>query len=151
MTFAAIRDCVAAIFVGSVLLACGLVTYGVLGGEDMLRAYPSRERHEGVYEFDAPDAQVASFPGADVAVGDFDGDGTADELTIDHFHMEPLFERDTWGMVYIRSGQTHDVLLAHAVDTPVPSGARWSGDLDGNGTDDLLVSDEGRQFVLGRR
>ncbi len=152
MDAAVLRDRLAAVFVGSVLLACGMVTYGVLGGEDMLRAYPSRERHEGVYELAVPESELAALPGldSDEGNGDFDGDGVTDELSVEYFHIEPLFKRSTSGLVEVRSGRTGQVLLAHLVDAAI-NRAWWYGDRDGNGTEDILVLDEGHRFVLGRR
>ena len=147
MNVPAIRD---GIIVGSVLLACGAVLYGMLGGEDVLRAYSLPERHEGTYEIGPSDVLPTSARSPDFTRGDFDGDGTADDLTVDYVHREPLFGRTTSGMVYVRSGRTGRVLLAHAVATPMNM-VNWKGDLDRNGTDDILIEDERRQFVLGRR
>lgn len=110
---------------------------------DILRAYPSPERHDGIREL----AVTASLP-ASVLAGDFDGDGTEDTLSIEYFHMEPLFQRTTSGMVEVRSGGTGEILLAHAVDTPL-SRATWCGDIDGNGTEEVLIQDDGRRFALG--
>jgi hypothetical protein len=81
---------------------------------------------------------------------DFDGDGVEDELSVDYVHREPLFARTTSGMVYVYSGRTGEVLLARAVDVPINT-AWWCGDRDGNGTDEVLVRDNGRRFALGRR
>jgi hypothetical protein len=50
-------------------------------------------------------------------------------------------------MVWVRSGRTHELLLAHAIDGMFD--ATWCGDIDGNGADDLRVSDCGREYVLG--
>ena len=41
------------------------------------------------------------------------------------------------------------MLLAYTLGTPMEEAA-WCRDIDGNGTEDLLVRDEGREFVLGR-
>jgi hypothetical protein len=143
------RDRLATVIVGSVLLGCGLMTYGLLGGEDMVRAYSFPEQHGGIYELGQP-AELPTTSREPSVAADFDGDGTADDLWVDYLHREPLFGRATSGMVYVRSGRTGDVPLAHAVATPLNM-ATWCGDLDGNGTDDVLLEDLGRRFVLGRR
>jgi hypothetical protein len=116
--------------------------------EDIARAYPSPEMHWHVRELGLSDAELASKPGSESAPADFDGDGTLDELVFEYFHMEPLFSRPTSGMIRVISGRTHELLLAHAVDGPF-SRVEWCGDLDGNGTDDLRIHDEGRWRALG--
>jgi hypothetical protein len=130
------------------LLLLGYIAVLWMTCGDILRAYPSPETHDHVHEIALSDAQVALDPESESGRTDFDGDGTPDELDVEYFHMEPLFSRTTSGMVYVRSGRTNELLLAHAVDTPLCR-AHWCGDLDGNGTDDLRIRDDGRCFALG--
>ena len=128
------------------ILASICALWAVTNWEDVLRAYPSPELHEDVRE-------LAKWPFASQPRGprvrhDFNGDGVADDLSVEYFHMEPLLRRATSGMVSVQSGRTRRLLLAHAVANPCIS-VEWIGDVDGNGTDDLLVSDFGRTLVLG--
>jgi hypothetical protein len=116
--------------------------------EDILRAYPSPEMHEHVREFALPAAAIESKSGSESKLADFDGDGTGDELALDYFHMEPLFSRTTSAMVSVVSGRTHEPLLVHAVGCPLCV-AKWCGDIDGNGTIDLGICDDGRWLALG--
>lgn len=121
----------------------------LLSDDDVRRAYPSPERHAGVREWKLS----GPLPPPDLrreAGGDFDGDGVLDVLTLEYFHMEPLHRPTTSGMVYVRCGRTGEVLLAHAVASPI-SGYLWAGDVDGNGTDDVLVKSRGTWSVLGFR
>ncbi|HVS08318.1 MAG TPA: hypothetical protein VMS76_00495 [Planctomycetota bacterium] len=127
------------------IVACALLR----NGSDILRAYPSPERHEGVREISRADPKR---DGAHleclVGTGDFDGDGADDSLDVEYFHMEPLFRAATSGMVFVRSGRDGTPLLAHAVPTPFTH-ACWLGDLDGNGTDDIEIDDGARVVRLG--
>ena len=113
--------------------------------EDRLRAYPSPEWHEGTRRIEI--AQRASVE--ILEAGDFDGDGIEDELSIDYFHMRPFGDRATSGMVRVRSGASGDLLLAHAVPSPLNQ-ADWCGDLDDDGTDDVLIEDGSELFAFGR-
>jgi hypothetical protein len=132
----------------AVLLFLGYVALLLVNLDDILRAYPSPEQNDHVRELPLSDAQVTSESATDSATGDFDGDGTPDELTVEYFHIEPLFSRATSGMLHVVSGRTRELLLARVIDTPF-SEAKWCGDLDGNGTDDLRIHDEGRWRALG--
>jgi hypothetical protein len=130
---------------GIVLALAAIVTLKALdwwlhaGGH----AYPSPEMHEHVRRLPiGADAVSASD-----AAHDFDGDGIADAFNVSCFHMEPLFRRATSGMLRVRSGSDGTTLLAHALDTPMDP-VEWCGDRDGNGSDDLIVSDQGERFVL---
>ncbi|MFN0009952.1 MAG: hypothetical protein ACKVXR_18825 [Planctomycetota bacterium] len=127
-------------------LSMGLVLLD--GFADVRRAYPSPELHVGVQEL-ALSAPRTKGESAEVS-RDFDGDGVADELSNEYFHMEPLFERATSGMVRVRSGATSELLLAHAVPTPFTP-CSWFGDVDGNGTEDVLVQEMQRTVVLGHQ
>jgi hypothetical protein len=88
-------------------------------------------------------------PAPRITTGDFDGDRVPDELECEYFHMEPLFRASTSGMVYVRSGASGEVLLAHAVPTPL-HGCFWLGDLDANGTDDIAIEGKSGMIVYGR-
>ena len=119
------------------------------GFADVRKAYyPPPELHVGVQEL-ALSAPRTKGESAEVP-HDFDGDGIADELSNDYFHMEPLFEPVTSGMVRVRSGATSELLLAHAVPTPL-NHCSWFGDVDGNGTEDVLVQEMERTVVLGHQ
>ncbi len=72
--------------------------------------------------------------------GDFDGDGVDDELEIVWMTREFLFSEGTFSMLYVRSGASRDVLLAHPLESPF-SKAWWLRDSDGDGRDDVYVSD----------
>ncbi len=79
---------------------------------------------------------------------DFDGDGVADEFAVEYFHMEPLFSNDaTSGLLRVRSGKDGSDLLVFPTATPMASAA-WAGDLDGNGTDNLRVTNDRRDVSL---
>jgi len=132
---------------GILLLICGLFATAFVLDGDVRKAYPSPEMHAGVCELAShePTGSIAR----PYLNHDFDGDGVADELAVEYFHMEPLVRRSTSGIVYVRSGATKHVLLAHAVVDPNPNRAAWVGDVDRSGTDDVSVRDEGRTFVLG--
>lgn len=82
------------------------------------------------------------------ASGDFDGDGVPDRLDVEYYHQEPLFSKPTSGIAMVVSGATGRTLLAVAVSTPMDR-AHWCGDLDGNGTDDVLVVQIGNAVVFG--
>jgi hypothetical protein len=135
---------------GQVVLAGAFVSFLIIavldGSRDVLRAYPSPEFHADVREIPVPIPHAVSEDA--LTPRDFDGDGVADQLSNESFHMEPLFARATSGMVQVRSGATMKLLLAHAVSTPVDR-VSWCGDADGNGTEDVLVEELGRSTVLG--
>lgn len=115
---------------------------------DRMRAYPSPERHEGVARVEL-DGGVAPKALED---GDFDGDGIEDKLSLDCFHMKPFGGRETRGLVSVRSGKTGELLLAHAVSFcfSFARSATWIGDLDGNGSNEVLIEDDGSRFALAR-
>ena len=115
---------------------------------DVLRAYPSPNRLEGIRVREIPSDHLARLRSIEDA-GDFDGDGTADEVSVSYFHIEPLFEPTTSGLLEIRSGVDGVVLLARTLPTPFTRVA-WYGDADFNGTEDVLVSDDGHVLVYGR-
>lgn len=113
----------------------------LLTNKDMANAYPSPERHEWVKRIPVP--STAGSPGPAELSGlqeekDFNGDGVADRLSIEFFQMEPLFSPVTSGMVLVHSGANGALLLAHAVPSPLDF-PKWCGDIDGNGTVDVLV------------
>lgn len=120
----------------------------VVDAQDTLRAYPSPERLKGVRDIDLTSSQAAERSSQKLEAGDFDGDGSQDELAVEYYHMEPLFSRDTSALAYVHSGRDHRLLLARAVDCPFTD-VHWCGDVDGNGTDDLFVEDDGRRFAMG--
>jgi hypothetical protein len=138
----------------SIFVLVGLVMFVwlfvpiIFGPEDVLRAYRFPEEHAHVralaWTSAGPDTSAKS---AGIA-HDFDGDGTADVVTTEYLHREPIFGRATSGMVYVRSGTTGAALLAHAIACPLPE-ASFCGDRDGNGTDDLHVVDAGQSHLLG--
>lgn len=68
--------------------------------------------------------------------GDFDGDGVDDELDATYLRREFVFAESTSGMLYVRSGASGEILLAHPLPTPM-NAAHWCGDLDGDGRDDI--------------
>jgi hypothetical protein len=113
--------------------------------DDYLRVYTYPEFHRGVRDVLRPASPDRLHR---TEAGDFDGDGITDKLDTDYVHREPLFQRTTSGMVYVRSGRTGELLLAHAVATPFNYG-EWVGDVDGNGTSDVLIRDNPRPVVLG--
>lgn len=78
---------------------------------------------------------------------DFDGDGLADGFSLEYFHMEPFLCQGTSGLLRVRSGKDGSDLLAYPTDTPLDS-VGWVGDLDGNGTDDLRVTNNLRDVTL---
>lgn len=78
---------------------------------------------------------------------DFDGDGVADATEFDQERHEPLFGRKTSFVVRVRSGATRVVLAKWFVPIPATS-AWWYGDADENGTDDVIVQDEDRGYVV---
>jgi hypothetical protein len=127
------------------IVACALLR----NGSDILRAYPSPERHEGVREISraGPKGNGAHLECL-AGTGDFDGDGIDDSASVEYFHMEPLFRAATSGMVFVRSGRDGSRLLAHAVPTPFTH-VSWLGDLDGNGSDDIEVDDGACAVRLG--
>ena len=97
---------------------------------------------------------LASFP-SDFQVprwsgqaADFDGDGVPDELCADWYHVETLFGRGPSGMVYVKSGKTGDVILAHAKGAPFLSGG-WYADYDGDGLTDVVLHVHGGWTVYG--
>lgn len=116
--------------------------------DDVLRAYPSPEVLDGTRIIELASLQTADRPSLALDAGDFDGDGTRDELAIEYHHMEPLFSRDTSALAYVYSGRSHAVLLAREIDCPFTD-VHWCGDVDGNGTDDLFVDDDGRPYAMG--
>lgn len=120
----------------------------MLGDHDVQNSLRSPEKHSGVYSIQDWKPEVAFVPPPDS--GDFDGDGTADLLTVEYYHQEPLFSPSTSGMLYVRSGRTKEVLLAHAVPTPL-MGGQWTSDVDGNGTTDVLIWSLRSHAVLGMR
>ncbi len=138
---------IAAAIVLTVLLGA-VVLWSALGA-DVWHAYPSPERHENVsvqrFEFGA-------LPPADAAgriTADFDGDGIADRVETEYFHMEPLFSRSTSGLLHVISGADGSRLATHAIDTPENT-AYWCADRDHNGTNELVVEDDHALFVLSR-
>src|SRR5262245_39457039 len=113
-----------------VAAALGLATIGIVAGllllalvvcdDDIRRAYPSPERHAHVRL--SPTAFVSNEPRrAPRVLHDFDGDGIEDTLSVEYFHMEPLFARSTSGMLRVISGADGSVLVAHATLTPIVS------------------------------
>jgi hypothetical protein len=93
----------------------------------------------------ALDCAATPFTGLD---RDFDGDGTLDRIEVEYYHQEPMFSASKSGMVIVSSGATGEPLLAYAVDCPMNPVA-WCGDVDGNGTEDVLVVENARAVVIG--
>ena len=85
--------------------------------------------------------------------GDFDGDGVLDSLTMDALEFPDGWGTSERAVVRIRSGADQSVLLEH--DTGVTvwgwvcGEGHWCGDIDGNGTDDVLFSDDRGRYALG--
>ena len=71
-------------------------------------------------------------------VADFDGDGVPDELYADWHRVETLLGSGTSGMVYVKSGDGGDILLARAKLAPILSGG-WYDDYDGDGLTDVVM------------
>jgi len=115
--------------------------------DDIARAYPSPEYHWGVRKIPR---QLWIVPHVFDA-GDFDGDGTPDELTTERYRMKPIFGPSTSKLARVTSGRTGKVLLIEALGAF--EGLSWAGDFDGNGTDDLAFHSwkRDRAYSLGRR
>jgi len=114
-------------------IVCAVVSWFAFD-DDVQRAYPSPEQLEGVSILAAPLTAVAT----PRVPHDFDGDGIPDFFWVEYFHIEPLFRTSTSGLLKVYSGENHSTLAALTVDTPMCQVA-WCGDVDHNGTDDLLV------------
>lgn len=135
-----------------------LIVFAVFAGLVALQLLRSADDF-WYYYFDNPemlrDVRVVEGP-ADTAnapslAHDFDGDGSADEFSVEYFHMEPVFSDDaTSGLLRVRSGKDSSDLLVFPTATPMVSVA-WAGDLDGNGTDDLRVTNDRRDVSLLHR
>jgi hypothetical protein len=86
-------------------------------------------------------------PAAPRVAHDFDGDGVPDMAEVEYCNLSPLFDAGTSGLLRVHSGKDGTELLAFPTATPLDS-AEWAGDLDGNGTDDILVANSVRPFYL---
>jgi hypothetical protein len=117
----------------------------VVGPDEILRAYPSPERHKGVREWSAASAELPRAP-----EGDFDGDEVKDVIDCRGYYMQPFFGEKTRVLVEIRSGASGELLLVHAWSGMSWDAPFWCGDLDGNGTDEVAVEDGDEMTVLGR-
>jgi hypothetical protein len=118
-------------------IACAVVSWFAFD-DDVQRAYPSPEQLEGVYSVAYSSSVVPAPPRV---AHDFDGDGIPDFFRVEYFHIEPLFQRSTSGLLRVYSGADHSTLLAKTVATPLTR-VSWFGDVGHNGMDDLLVADE---------
>jgi hypothetical protein len=123
-------------------IACAVVSWFAFD-DDVQRAYPSPEDLDGVSIL-APSAAAAATPRVP---HDFDGDGIPDFFWVEYFHMEPLFRASTSGLLKVYSGENHSTLAALTVDTPICR-VSWCGDVDHNGTDDLLVPGHEQRLVV---
>ena len=134
----------------SLASACIVVVALLANAEDILRAYPSPEKHDDVRQIWRADPREESDarPGCLVGTGDFDGDGLDDAISVEYFHMEPLFRPSTSGMVFVRSGRDGKPLLAQATPTPFTH-VSWLGDVDSNGTDDIETDDGKSRITFG--
>jgi hypothetical protein len=123
--------------VGALALAFGvLVVVNVASEhEDLARGWRNPPHYASVRR--APAA--ANEPRRDRSeAGDFDGDGVDDVLECVYLHRMFLFAQSTSGMVYVHSGASGALLLAHPVPTPM-SDVHWRPDSDGDGADEVLV------------
>jgi hypothetical protein len=126
----------AASFVGTLtaLLLLTYVVFRLVGDwDDIRRGWTVT----GEYESTRRTRAVVAPTGTPRATrGDFDGDGVDDELEVVYLVRELLFSAGTRGMLYVRSGASGAVLLAHPLPTPM-NAARWCGDIDGDGRDEV--------------
>lgn len=130
----------AASFVGT-LAALLLLAYVVLRLADEPEAIWRGWTVSGQYDSTRRVHLVAApAPERRAASGDFDGDGLEDEFEVVSLRREFLFSDGTFNMLYVRSGASRDVLLAHPLDSPF-SKAWWLRDSDGDGRDEVYASD----------
>jgi hypothetical protein len=83
------------------------------------------------------------------ALADFDGDGTLDRLSVEYYHQEtPFAKKSSSGMVLVMSGSTGETLLGYATPCHFYP-ASWCGDVDGNGTQDVIAESDIEPIVFG--
>jgi hypothetical protein len=125
---------IAALLAGSAVALIGL--YGLLrfvgDGADIVRGWSNPPQYAQVQRLE----NSVSNPPQPRERGDFDGDRVDDKLDVTYLHRDFVFAESTSGMLYVRSGASGAVLLAHPLPTPM-NAARWCGDIDGDGRDEV--------------
>jgi hypothetical protein len=127
------------ISIGAVIAGCVAVLIGLYGllrfvgdGADILRGWSNPPQYVQVQRLESSLTE----PPQPRERGDFDGDGVDDKLDVTYLHRDFVFAESTSGMLYVRSGASGAVLLAHPLPTPM-NAARWCGDVDGDGRDEV--------------
>lgn len=113
------------------------------GNVDQGRVYVfSGGTGELLYTLDTPNPEPGAWFGAAVAMGDMDGDGSADIAVA--ARLEDVGDNETQGRVYVFSGATGELILT--VDSPNPQAENGEfgfglamGDVDGDGRAEVVV------------
>jgi hypothetical protein len=141
------------ISIAAVLAGCAVVLAGLFAllrffgdGGDIVRGWRNPPHYALVQRLEP---SPAARPPARER-GDFDGDGVDDELEKTYLHRDFVFAESTSGMLYVRSGASGAVLLAHPLPTPMNL-AHWCGDIDGDGRDDAWADSPNPGVVFAFR